>query len=75
MLKNQKKRKKQHNKYLFFSSQVIQMGLIIFFGAYLGDFLDVKQNKTTPLFTIVFSLLAVAIALYIFFKKNINENN
>ena len=75
MLKNHKKRKKQHSKYLIFSSQVIQMALIIFFGAYLGDYLDEKTQNKTPVITIVLSLLAVFTSLYIFFKKNINKNN
>ena len=51
------------------------MALIIFFGAYLGDYLDEKTQNKTPVITIVLSLLAVFTSLYIFFKKNINKNN
>lgn len=75
MLKNQKKKKKQHNQYLLVSSQTIQMGIIIFLGAFLGKYLDEKTNNTQPVLTIIGSLTAIFIALYFFFKKNINGKN
>ncbi len=41
-----------------------QMGVTIFLGAYLGKFLDEKYPSDKKWFTILFTLLAVAISLY-----------
>lgn len=41
-----------------------QMGVIILAGVYLGLWLDEKYSNGGNLFTIIFSLLAVFIALY-----------
>lgn len=42
----------------------LQMGVTIFLGAYLGKYLDEKYPSNKKWFTIGFTLLAVAIALY-----------
>ena len=44
------------------------MGIIIAGGAYLGKYLDLQSENQTPIFTIIFSLLAIGIALYISLK-------
>jgi F0F1-type ATP synthase assembly protein I len=56
--------KKQSNKWLVFMNIPFQMGLIIFLGVMLGQWLDEKFKIEGSILTIVFSLLAVFIALY-----------
>lgn len=58
------KNKKQANKWLVFMNIPFQMGLIIFLGVMLGQWLDEKFKIEGSVLTIVFSLLAVFIALY-----------
>ena len=55
---------KQSNKWLALINIPFQMGLIIFFGVMLGQWLDEKYKIEGSILTIVFSLLAVFIALY-----------
>ncbi|WP_324522812.1 MULTISPECIES: AtpZ/AtpI family protein [unclassified Flavobacterium] len=52
-----------------------QMGVIIFAGVYFGNWLDEKQQNKNSLYTIIFSLLAVFIALYNVIQqvKNLNK--
>lgn len=56
--------KKQANKWLSLVNIPFQMGLIIFLGVILGQWLDEKFKIEGSILTIVFSLLAVFIALY-----------
>ena len=56
--------KKQSNKWLVFMNIPFQMGLIIFLGVMLGQWLDEKFKIEGSILTIIFSLLAVFIALY-----------
>jgi len=56
--------KKQANKWLVFMNIPFQMGLIIFLGVVLGQWLDEKFKIEGSVLTIVFSLLAVFVALY-----------
>lgn len=56
--------KKQANKWLVVMNIPFQMGLIIFLGVILGQWLDEKFKIEGSILTIVFSLLAVFIALY-----------
>ncbi|WP_291282837.1 AtpZ/AtpI family protein [Flavobacterium sp.] len=56
--------KKQSNKWLVFMNIPFQMGLIIFLGVVLGQWLDEKFKIEGSVLTIVFSLLAVFVALY-----------
>jgi len=52
-----------------------QMGLIIFIGVYVGKWLDENQQNDEAVYTIVFSLLSVFIALYNVIQqvKNLNK--
>lgn len=59
-----KDNKKQSNKWLVFMNIPFQMGLIIFLGVMFGQWLDEKFKIEGAILTIVFSLLAVFIALY-----------
>ena len=56
--------KKQANKWLVFMNIPFQMGLIIFLGVMIGQWLNEKFKIEGSILTIVFSLLAVFIALY-----------
>ena len=68
------KKQKQLNSYIQFSSLVTQMAVIIAAGAFLGDYLDKKHTSETPIYTIVFCLLSIFLALYYVLKKTINHN-
>lgn len=46
----------------------IKMGVVIFAGVYGGILLDEKFRLATPWWTIVLSLVSVAIAIYIVIK-------
>ena len=45
------------------------MGVVIFLGAFGGDYLDEISHNKTPVYTIVGSLLGVFIGLYILYKS------
>lgn len=62
------------NRYLELMGIAAQMGITIFLGAYLGKWLDGKYPNDKNWFTIVFTLLAVAIALYMVLKQ-VNKLN
>ncbi|MFZ9027699.1 MAG: AtpZ/AtpI family protein [Crocinitomicaceae bacterium] len=47
----------------------LQMGVTIFLGAYLGKYLDEKFPSEKKWFTIIFTLIFVAIALYNVLKQ------
>lgn len=68
-------KKKPLNKWLALMNIPFQMGIIIFAGVYFGNWLDEKQQNEHSLYTIVFSLLAVFIALYNVIQqvKNLNK--
>lgn len=58
-------------KWLQFVNIPFQMGLIIFIGVKIGNFLD-NYFDNENLYTIVFSLISVFIALYVVIKNVIN---
>jgi F0F1-type ATP synthase assembly protein I len=74
MLGNQKKKKNQLNSYARYSSLATQMAVIIIAGAFLGDFLDSKTKGDTPIYTIIFSLLSIFLALYYAIRGIIRDN-
>ncbi len=64
-------------KYLRFTSMGIQMGGIIAFFAWLGNYLDEKYHSETPWWTIGLCLFGVAGALTIVIRdvlKMVNED-
>ena len=63
MMDNQNQ-KKQNNKWLAFINIPIQMGVIIFLFAYLGDWLDVKYPNPNNIGVKILVLVGVAIAFY-----------
>ena len=69
------KRKATPNVYLKYSGMAFQMGIIILLGALLGRKLDAYFQSPKPWFTLVFSLVAVAAALYISLKDFLSSGN
>ncbi len=68
-----KSQKKQVNKYVKFSGMAFQMLVIIIVGVVLGQWLDKKYPNENQLFTIIFSLLFVILALYYVVSKIISN--
>lgn len=68
-------RKKQLHKYARFSGIAFQMIVIIVLGALGGNKLDEKYPNRYQLFTIICSLLAVAISMYYVIKQVTNRPN
>lgn len=59
---------KPPNSYLKYSSLAFQMIAIIGLGCWGGDKLDKMYQNSTPVFTIVLSLVSIFAALYIVLK-------
>jgi hypothetical protein len=57
------------NPYLKFTGLAFQMAIIIAGAAYLGKYLDEKQQRDFPLFTMILSLVGVFVSLYIVIKE------
>lgn len=70
--KKSSKKSKPLNSYVKFSGMAIQMGLTIALGAWGGSKLDQKFKTSSHLFTIIFSLLAIGISLYLVIRDVIN---
>ncbi len=60
------------NPLMRFAGVGIQMGIIIAGGAFLGNYLDDKQQNEKPIWTIILSLLAIGIAMYLVIKAALN---
>ncbi|MFD2542870.1 AtpZ/AtpI family protein [Lacinutrix gracilariae] len=72
---NNEKQKKQLNPYIRFSSIAIQMGLTIYLGSKLGEWVDVKCNNTNQLYYKIITLLSVFIAMYAVIKQVLKITN
>ncbi|WP_038532759.1 AtpZ/AtpI family protein [Formosa agariphila] len=72
---NQKK--KPLSKYVRFTTMAIQMGLTIYLGSILGDWLDQKFETQNQLYFKIVTLFAVFIAMYSVIKQvlNITKND
>ena len=66
--KKEKSQRKPLNAYAKYSGLGIQMALIIGGGCYGGFELDTHYKNTTPIFTIVLSLVSIGFAMYIVLK-------
>ena len=64
----EKQPQKPLNAYAKYSALGVQMAVIIGAGTYGGHWLDTHYNNKTPVFTIVLSLVSIAIAMYIVLK-------
>ena len=70
-----KSHKKQLNPFIRFSSVALQMGLTIYLGSKLGEWLDVKFNNNNELYYKIVTLLAVFIAMYSVIKQVLKLTN
>ena len=66
--------KKKADAWVRYSTIGIQMGGTIAFFSWLGTWLDKKNEWSTPVWTIVFSLFGVAASLYLVVKEVINQD-
>ena len=66
------KEKKKNNLFVRFSSSGIQMAILIIVGALSGQYLDEKSGNEKPIYTVIFSLIAIAIGLYLIIKEVLN---
>ena len=71
MKKSQKSSKKSKplNNYLKFSGMAVQMGVTIALGAWGGSKLDELFDTNSRGFTILLSLLSIAVAMYLVIKE------
>ena len=67
--KSKKNKKSSSQTILRFSSVGIQMGIVIGASAWGGSEVDKLQTNQKPVWTIVLSLLGVALALYLVIKE------
>jgi F0F1-type ATP synthase assembly protein I len=72
--KNDKQPPKPLNAYAKYSALGVQMAVVIGGGCYGGFKLDEYYKNTTPIFTIILSLLSIAIAMYIVLKDFIKPS-
>lgn len=73
--KNLQDHKNSLNKYVRFSGVAFQMIAIILLFSFLGVWLDGKFINENSIYTIICSLLGVALAIYIVIKQVIALNN
>lgn len=66
--KNENPQPKPLNAYAKYSVLGIQMAIIIGGGCYGGFKLDEYYKNTTPVFTIILSLVSIGLAMYIVLK-------
>lgn len=69
MKKEKNNGKNDQPKYLEFVNIAFQMGIVIAAGVFLGVWLDEEFPNKYAMYTIIFSLLGVFIALYQVIKK------
>ena len=70
-----KKNKKQLSPYLRFTSIAIQMGLTIYLGSKLGEWLDVKFENKDELYFKIVTLIAVFVAMFSVIRQVISITN
>ncbi|MDG3583333.1 MULTISPECIES: AtpZ/AtpI family protein [Galbibacter] len=66
---NKKPTKNQLKNFAVFSGIAIQMGVTIFLFVYLGKWLDGKYNNGEKLYLIIFTLLGLALSIYVVIKQ------
>lgn len=66
------KPKNQLNKYVRFTSIALQMGLTIYLGSKLGEWLDVKFGNSEQLYYKIVTLLAVFLAMFSVIRQVLN---
>jgi membrane protein DedA with SNARE-associated domain len=68
-------KKKKPNYWLSLSGIAIQMGVIIFLGAKAGQWLDENYAESGTTYTVVLTLLSVAISMYLVIKQTNKLNS
>ncbi|MBP1838576.1 AtpZ/AtpI family protein [Formosa algae] len=68
-------KKKQLNKYIRFTTMALQMGLTIYLGSVLGEWLDVKFENEDQLYFKIVTLVAVFIAMFSVIRQVLNITN
>jgi ATP synthase protein I len=71
--KSLKTKKRQYDDYIRYSNIALQMAVIIAAGVFGGVKLDEIIHIKFPLFTLVFSMLSVGIAIYISIRDFIKK--
>jgi len=66
--KNKDDLKRSLKSYAKYSSLGLQMGALIFMGAYGGKWLDAQQSYEKPWFTLVGTLGGMGFGLYLFLR-------
>lgn len=72
---NRNQPKRQLNKYVRFTSIALQMGLTIYLGSKLGEWLDHKFGKANQLYYKIVTLLAVFLAMFSVIRQVLNITN
>lgn len=66
---NKNKNQKPHNRWIVLTGAGIQMGVVIFITALLGDKIDDYLENSKPWFTLIFVLFGVFVSIYLFIKQ------
>lgn len=66
---NRNENKKQHNKFLRFTAIATQMGLTIYLGGKLGEWLDSKYINEHQMFTKICAIVAIFASIYSVIKQ------
>lgn len=69
------KQKKPLNPYVRFTTIALQMGLTIYLGSKLGEWLDVKFDNENQLYYKIVTLCSVFIAVFAVIRQVINLTN
>lgn len=69
------KPKKPLNPYVRFTTIALQMGLTIYLGSKLGEWLDVKFDNQNQLYYKIVTLCSVFIAIFAVIRQVINLTN
>lgn len=67
--------KKQRNKFLALTGIAFQMGITIYLMVKLGKWLDLQYQRDYKLFTMIFTIVGVAVSLYAMNKQVQRINN
>lgn len=69
MLGQKNKKRKQHSKFLVLTSLSIQMGITIYLGSFLGEYLDERNTTENNIYTTICVLASVLVSMYLFIKQ------
>ncbi|WP_297796882.1 AtpZ/AtpI family protein [uncultured Eudoraea sp.] len=69
------KGKKEVKYWLSLTGIAVQMGVIIYLGARLGQWLDTEYEKENNTYTIILTLFAVAISMYLVIQQTKKLNS